>query len=182
MGKPACKLPKQRCCMITVWHHIVPSYMGGSDDPENMIELTYKEHATAHFLLWLEHHNEEDWLAWLGFEKLIDKEEFHRRVSILGGQRAVELKKGVHTEDKELKSKWGKIGAKANYEKNKDKIIATLRENAKRGAELGLGGYEKDKWIWITNGEESKKALKAEQLSDGWRRGRHSRSTQKVVT
>ena len=168
--------------MKTVWHHIVPSYMGGSNDPDNLIELTYKEHATAHFLLWLEHHNEQDWLAWLGFEKLIGREEFHQLVSALGGQIALEQKKGYHTKDKELKSKWGKMGAKANYEKNKDEIDARLRANSIRNAELGLGGYEKDKWIWITNGEESKKVEKAKHIPNGWRRGRHSSSTQKVVT
>lgn len=32
-------------------HHIVPRCMGGSDDPSNLIELTYAEHVEAHRLL-----------------------------------------------------------------------------------------------------------------------------------
>ena len=164
---------KTKCCVPTVIHHIKPRYLGGTDEPENLIELTYKEHATAHFLLWLQYHDERDWLAWRGCEGLIGKEQIHKEVSSIGGKKSFAEGKGIH--DKTRKSEWGKMGAKACYEKHKEKIVTTLRENARRGAELGLGGHEPGKWIWITNGQESKKALKAEQLPDGWRRGRHSR-------
>jgi len=166
---------KQICCTPTVWHHIVPEYRGGKTVPENMIELTYKEHATAHFLLWLQYHDDRDWLAWRGYEGLIGKEQIALEAALIGSKKSVALGKGIHTKDKALKSKWGKMGAAAAYEKHKETIIATLRENARRGAELGLGGHEPGKWIWITNGQESKKVLKVEQLPDGWRRGRHSR-------
>lgn len=33
-------------------HHIVPRSMGGSDDPDNLILLTGREHYIAHLLLW----------------------------------------------------------------------------------------------------------------------------------
>ena len=33
-------------------HHIVPKFMGGSDDEKNLTYLTVREHRIAHFLLW----------------------------------------------------------------------------------------------------------------------------------
>lgn len=32
-------------------HHVVPRCMGGSDDADNLVELTPEEHFTAHLLL-----------------------------------------------------------------------------------------------------------------------------------
>lgn len=32
-------------------HHIIPRCMGGSDDKENLVELTGREHFIAHWLL-----------------------------------------------------------------------------------------------------------------------------------
>jgi len=33
------------------WHHIKPRSHGGNDDPSNLVELTYREHFLAHWLL-----------------------------------------------------------------------------------------------------------------------------------
>lgn len=33
-------------------HHILPRSLGGSDEPENIIELTAREHFVAHLILW----------------------------------------------------------------------------------------------------------------------------------
>jgi len=33
-------------------HHVVPKWMGGTDDDHNMIYLTFKDHVFAHWLLW----------------------------------------------------------------------------------------------------------------------------------
>ena len=30
-------------------HHIIPKYMGGTDDPENLVEVTVTQHAMFHF-------------------------------------------------------------------------------------------------------------------------------------
>ncbi|MAF25820.1 hypothetical protein CL634_09645 [bacterium] len=38
-------------------HHIVPRSMGGSDDKDNMVRLTAREHFIAHWLLWKIHRN-----------------------------------------------------------------------------------------------------------------------------
>ena len=40
-------------------HHIVMRSMGGTDDPNNLVMLTAREHFLAHWLLWRIHQNQE---------------------------------------------------------------------------------------------------------------------------
>jgi hypothetical protein len=40
-------------------HHIIPKSMGGSNDPDNIIKLTLREHFIAHLLLWRIHRNRQ---------------------------------------------------------------------------------------------------------------------------
>ena len=64
-------------------HHKIPKYKGGTDDPENLIELTVEEHALAHKALWEENGNWQDWLAWQGLSKRIECEDMCREASRL---------------------------------------------------------------------------------------------------
>jgi len=43
------KIPKDT---YTEKHHIIPRALGGSDEPENIIRLTAREHFIAHLILW----------------------------------------------------------------------------------------------------------------------------------
>jgi hypothetical protein len=59
-------------------HHIIPKHMGGTDDPENLIELTIEEHAEAHKVLFEKHGKIEDYWAWKGlsgekYPKIMEK-------------------------------------------------------------------------------------------------------------
>ena len=56
-------------------HHIVPKHIGGTDDSSNLIELTIEEHAEAHKKLYEEHNRIEDWYAWKGLSRQMNKEE-----------------------------------------------------------------------------------------------------------
>lgn len=40
-------------------HHKIPKSMGGDDSPENLINLTAREHFLAHWLLWRIHRNRQ---------------------------------------------------------------------------------------------------------------------------
>lgn len=40
-------------------HHILPMSCGGTDDPENLVNLYAKEHFMAHYYLWKIHENDE---------------------------------------------------------------------------------------------------------------------------
>jgi hypothetical protein len=47
-------------------HHIIPSHLGGTDDPSNLTELTIAEHAEAHRILYEQHGHWQDYVAWQG--------------------------------------------------------------------------------------------------------------------
>lgn len=94
-------------------HHIIPKHMGGTDDPENLVELTIEEHAEAHRLLYEKYGKWQDYYAWKGLSGQIGKEELLKGIMLNaskeGGNRARDLKKGIHTEDKELKKYWASL-------------------------------------------------------------------------
>lgn len=48
----------------TETHHIIPKSMGGSDDKENLVVLTAREHFIAHWLLYKIHRNHSMACAW----------------------------------------------------------------------------------------------------------------------
>lgn len=45
-------------------HHILPKSSGGSDDKDNLIILTYKQHVFAHFLLYKWKPTNSNWIAY----------------------------------------------------------------------------------------------------------------------
>ena len=59
-------------------HHIIPQYLGGTDDPTNLVELTVEEHAEAHRLLYEQHGNWQDYCAWQALSGRIGREEILR--------------------------------------------------------------------------------------------------------
>ena len=73
--------------VVTHVHHIVPKYMGGSNDPSNLIELTIEEHAEAHKKLWEEHGNWQDLIAWKGLSGQIGYEEVLAEVYHYAGKK-----------------------------------------------------------------------------------------------
>lgn len=46
-------------------HHIVPRHKGGTNDEENLVDLTYREHRIVHFLLYKLYKNPEDKCAYV---------------------------------------------------------------------------------------------------------------------
>lgn len=68
-------------------HHILPKHAGGTDDPDNLVELTVEEHAEAHRLLFEEHGRAEDEIAWKALSGQISLSEASRRAHKLGSAR-----------------------------------------------------------------------------------------------
>jgi len=134
-------------------HHKVPKYLGGTDDPENLIELTVEEHAEAHRILYEQHGRWEDRLAWLGLSGLISKEQ---RV-------------------KEMLSEAGKRGAaKGNANK-------TARRGPKPGEfkPTGTGGL---RWFHNPEDPTQKCCLREGQIPpEGWAKGQ-GRKTRSFMT
>jgi hypothetical protein len=54
-------------------HHIIPQYLGGTDEPSNLIELTVEDHAEAHRKLYELHGNWQDYCAWQALSGRIGK-------------------------------------------------------------------------------------------------------------
>ena len=59
-------------------HHIIPQYLGGTDEPSNLIELTVEDHAEAHRKLYELHGNWQDYCAWQALSGRIGKEQILR--------------------------------------------------------------------------------------------------------
>lgn len=53
------------------WHHIIPRSMGGTDESDNLVKLTFREHFIAHLLL-------------VKITTGIDKERMARAVLLMG--------------------------------------------------------------------------------------------------
>lgn len=58
--------------------------MGGTDDPNNLIELSIIDHAAAHKKLYEEYGKWEDFLAWQGLLGIIPSKEMHSEATKLG--------------------------------------------------------------------------------------------------
>ncbi len=87
--------------MLKHIHHIVPKYMGGTDDPSNLVELTVEEHAEAHRLLYEQHGNWQDYIAWQALLGRIGREE------ILRMKQGIGMKGKKHTPESIAKMKQG---------------------------------------------------------------------------
>lgn len=65
-------------------HHIIPKHMGGTNDSSNLVDLTVEEHAEAHRVLFEQHGQWQDYIAWQGLSGRINKEEIIRQKIKLG--------------------------------------------------------------------------------------------------
>jgi hypothetical protein len=82
-------------------HHIIPRHAGGTDDPENLIELTVEEHAEAHRKLWEEHNRWQDFMAWKALSGQIEIDDLRReicRLANLGRKHSPETIKKIKEE------------------------------------------------------------------------------------
>ena len=68
-------------------HHIIPRHAGGTNDSSNIRELTVEEHAEAHKVLWEEHKNYFDFLAWKALSGQIKMSEASNLAWIAGSYK-----------------------------------------------------------------------------------------------
>ena len=85
-------------------HHKIPRYMGGTDDPSNLIELTIEEHALAHKRLYEQYGNHQDFIAWKALSGQITYAEATKLAQSLRDTSYMQTKK---YKDKMSKSKLG---------------------------------------------------------------------------
>jgi len=89
-------------------HHIIPRYLGGLDDPSNLVELTVEEHAEAHRLLYEQHGNWQDYVAWQGLAKLDANFDAAKQSMIEGGRKGGLAARGT-VQTPEHRAKIGKM-------------------------------------------------------------------------
>ena len=68
--------------------------MGGTDELNNLIELSIEDHAEAHKKLWEDHGRWQDKLAWQGLAGMISKEDIIHEILSETGKRSVLIRKG----------------------------------------------------------------------------------------
>ena len=107
--------------MIKHKHHIIPKHMGGTDDPNNLVELTIEEHAEAHRILYEQHGRWQDRVAWQGLAGLVGHDEILKEMNaarrgaghpFYGKKRSIETKQKIskaltgHTVSEETRKLW----------------------------------------------------------------------------
>lgn len=88
-------------------HHIIPRYMGGTDDPSNLVELTVEQHAEAHRQLYEQYGNWQDYVAWQGLAKLDANFDAAKQSMIEGGRKGAS-KSNLRWKDPVLSEKYKK--------------------------------------------------------------------------
>lgn len=129
--------------------------MGGSDNPENLIELSIEEHAEAHKVLYEKYGKIEDYWAWKGLSGQISKEGILSEMAVENGKRmgkySYENKLGIFSMSKEERLpylvKGGKTSGKQNAESGHCTKIAHLGGKAASGMTF---------WYNPITGEETK--------------------------
>jgi hypothetical protein len=132
-------------------HHIIPRHMGGTDSPENLIELSVEEHAQSHLKLYEEYGKIEDLCAYYMLSGKNKDPEFikmQKQIAGKGSQRArikrgltgAELFYGGPVSNEEIiknSSKGGKIQGKRNAETGHMQRIQKLSDPVSAGKKGG---------------------------------------------
>ena len=108
-------------------HHIVPRYKGGSDAPENLVEVSITQHAMYHYCNYQLWNNVEDYVAWRGLSGQISEQEFlieRQKIFAQKGNEVLRLKKQA---DPEFTKKMERKRLKT-WNKNREKHLRKLRK------------------------------------------------------
>jgi hypothetical protein len=117
-------------------HHIKPRYEGGSDDPENLVELTPTQHAMWHYAEWFRKNNLEDYLAWKGLVGHIGKEDILLEIALENGRKLQEWLKNnpvKRAKSSETKKKISQSMVKYRREKDIPRLPPPVGSRGIRG-------------------------------------------------
>ena len=107
-------------------HHILPRCMGGTDDLENLVDLTAKEHFVAHFLLAKIHNNSKLWVAVLMMKGKKGRIVNGRLYEIAKKQRSLHMKGNQHAKGAVIPESTRMAVAEANKKRG---FTDVMREN-----------------------------------------------------
>ena len=78
-------------------HHIIMRSMGGSNDENNLVYLTAREHYLAHWLLWRIHRNRQTAFAFRAFSTLFNNDRLKNRKFECSSRSYAEAKEAFST-------------------------------------------------------------------------------------
>lgn len=118
-------------------HHIVPKSEGGSDEPDNLVKLTAREHYVAHLLLARIYNDEKMWLAVLLMSSARKNYRVNSRMyakskieaSKIISKRQLGRKHSIETRNKISQSNKGKQISKQSRQKISKSLIGHIPWN-----------------------------------------------------
>lgn len=128
-------------------HHIIPKYMGGSNDFTNIVVVSRTCHTMFHYCNWCLWKNREDYIAYKGLSSQISKEDIIKETSRLAGKKCYEKKVGMFTQTEE------------------EKRLSSSKGGKKVGKYMSQS-------MWINNGIQNKRVLRSNGIPDGWYKGK----------
>jgi hypothetical protein len=145
-------------------HHIVPRYMGGTDDFDNLVVVSRTCHTIFHYCNWRLWNNKEDYIAYKGLSSQITKQDIIKQTASIAGRKSYENGTGIFSLTEEEKKKASSKGGKKS-------------------------GKYMSQSMWINDGTQNRRILKTEILPDGWvlgkvkkkKRKRYGRSWEEYV-
>lgn len=152
--------------------------MGGTDEPENLVELTPAEHAEAHRLLYEQFGDERDKLAYQGLLGMIDKEDIIRQLQFLGGKKGGQTVKEKWNNEELNETHWSSTNFALNPDHQRKAIEArkqpasrkkhkqTLKEKFANGYKTHNSGKR-----MINNGTTHRYIGQNEPIEPGWKLG-----------
>ena len=152
--------------------------MGGTDDPSNLVEVSVEEHAELHFALYLEHGKYEDYIA---YNMLAGRtSEGERALNILRSEYMTNRVVSQRTRDRMTEYNLTKVytdeerQARSERTKgDKNPFYGKTHHYTTRQvlSQLAKEQWQKTKYIWITNGVESRRVAE-DNIPEGFVRGR----------
>lgn len=135
-------------------HHIIPRYMGGTDNFENIVTVSRTCHTMFHYCNWRLWNNKEDYIAYKGLSSQITKQDIIKETASIAGKKSYENKTGLFSLSIEEKKKYSSIGGKK-------------------------AGKYMSQSMWINDGKQNRRVLKTEQIPDGWTKGKVKKKKRK---
>ena len=135
-------------------HHIIPRYMGGTDNFENIVTVSRTCHTMFHYCNWRLWNNKQDYIAYKGLSSQITKQDIIKKTASIAGKKSYENKTGLFSLSIEEKKKYSSIGGKK-------------------------AGKYMSQSMWINNGEQNRRILKTETLPNGWVAGKIKKKKRK---
>ena len=135
------------------WHHIIPKYAGGTDDPSNLVQLTVEDHAIAHLVRYRMYGDHRDKWAHQILAGLIDGEEFRRQGCRSTQQRL--LAEGRHNFQKKNASEYQHVRELRSQRMKGNTYGANWTrtdEFKRKQAEGARGNTNVRGTIWVVNG------------------------------